>query len=539
MTTSDAVAPWGPPLFPPPPADLRERARFTARVPLAWTSGVALRAGRVTIGGSPWSVTLIPDRFRPFARRLFAANRSGLTAATPEEQEAALFLLDLGIADPLPAAATAAARPDDLEIVVPVYRHAEQLERCLASLREDGLPVTVVDDASPRLDAARIRKIAHAHGAKLIVRKTNGGPGEARNDGFRATTAPFVAFLDADVTASPGWAARLRPLFDDPLIGAIGPRVRPRIEGGSAVELYEETRSELDMGPDPSRVVYGVPVGWLPSASVIVRRSAVTDPPFEPGMRVGEDVDLFWRMHEAGWTVRYVTDVVNHHEVRTALKDFSQRRAMYGSSAADLELRHPGRLIPARPSLSGLAVVAVLANRRAWVRWLALPIAAYEFARQRRLLGKGMPISVAVEMTGRSLWSDAFWMGHLLRRDWWPVGWGVLALTPFSRMARAVATAMLWEPVRDHLLRPTRLGPFRSLTLRLFDDASYGSGVIRNAVRKRVPNVVMPRVRFPFWPRNGAPDARSGMQAGPQAADAPPRLPTRSARSEEKATPAA
>lgn len=519
MTVRDTGAPWGPPPYPAPPARTRETSEFTTRIPLAWTSGVAFRAGRVTIGGSPWEVTLLPESVRPFARRLYAANRRGITAATPEEQDAAVYLLDRGIADPLPLPEGEAAPVDDVEIVIPVYGDAEPLERCLASLADEGLAVTVVDDASPKADAARIRRVAEAHGARLIARKRNGGPGEARSTGFEATTAPFVAFLDADVVASPRWVSRLRPLFEDPLVGALGPRVLPDVRGASAIELYEETRSELDMGPDPSRVVYGVPVGWLPSASVIVRRSAVTDPPFEPGLRIGEDVDLFWRMHEAGWTVRYVPDVVNLHGVRTALADFSARRAMYGSSAADLECRHPGRLIPARPSLSGLSIVFLLTRKRRLLRWLALPVAVYELARQRRILGPEIPFSVAVEMTGRSLFSDAFWMGHLLRRDWWPVGWTVLALTPFSRLARGVAASMMWEPVRDHLLRPTRLGPFKSLALRLLDDASYGTGVIRNAIRKRVPNVVLPRVRFPSWPRRGATGGGTSMQAGPQAAE--------------------
>ncbi|WP_162903812.1 mycofactocin biosynthesis glycosyltransferase MftF [Leucobacter sp. wl10] len=523
MNVHEAVAretaePWGPPPFPEPPARTPETSGFATKLPLAWTTGVALRAGKVTIGGSPWEVTLLPEAVRPFARKVYAANRSGVTAATPEERDAAVYLLDRGIADPLPAPAGKAGPVDDVEIVVPVYGDSAPLERCLASLASEGLPVTVVDDASPKADAARIRRIAKAHGARLVVRRTNGGPGGARNAGFRATTAPFVAFLDSDVVASPNWVSRLRPLFEDPLVGAVGPRVRPDVRGASSIELYEEARSELDMGPDPSRVVYGVPVGWLPTASAIVRRAAVTDPPFEPGLRLGEDVDLFWRMHEAGWTVRYVTDVVNHHGVRTSLKDFCGRRAGYGSSAADLELRHPGRLIPARPSLSGLAVVAALSNRRGWVRALALPVAGYELARQRRILGKRIPFSVAVEMTGRSLFSDAFWMGHLLRRDWWPVGWTVLALAPFSRLARGAAAAMAWEPVRDHLLRPARLGPFRSLALRLLDDASYGSGVILGAIRRRVPNAVTPRVRFPSWPRRGAPAGQASLQAGPQVA---------------------
>jgi hypothetical protein len=106
-------------------------------------------------------------------------------------------------------------------------------------------------------------------------------------------------------------------------------------------------------------------------------------------------------------------------------------------------------------------------------------------------------------MTGRIIYSDAFWLGHLLRRDWWPVGALVLALTPKSRLARGVAVAMLMEPVRDHLLSPTRLDPVRSLALRALDDASYGTGVIAGALRWKVLNVIAPRVRMPWWPTKG------------------------------------
>ncbi|BDI22529.1 mycofactocin biosynthesis glycosyltransferase MftF [Herbiconiux sp. L3-i23] len=517
MATPEVGARWSMP-FPEPPVRTRVTSEFTTRVPLAWTSGVALRAGEVTIGGSPWAVTRLPESVLPFARKLYAANRTGITASTPEEQDAAVYLLDRGIADPLPSSEAQAEKPSDVEIVVPVYGDPGPLERCLASLDAEGVPVIVVDDASPAPHAARIRQLAEKHGARLIVRTENGGPGAARTDGFKASTAPIVAFIDADAIASPKWVSRLRPIFEDPLVGAVGPRVLPDVKGTSDIELYEEARSELDMGADPSRVVFGVPAGWLPTASAIVRRSAVTEPPFDPTIRLGEDVDLFWRMHEAGWTVRYVTDVVNHHEVRTRIADFTSRRAGYGGSAADLEIRHPGRLTPASPSLAGLAVIATLSNKRGWVRLLALPIAGYELVRQRRMLGPDMPLSVAIEMTGRSLFSDAFWTGHLLRRDWWPVGWGVLALTPFSRLARGVAAAMAWEPVRDHLLRPTRLGPVKSLALRLLDDASYGTGVIRGAIRRGVPAVVLPRVRFPSWPRRTTSGGVS-MQAGPQVAD--------------------
>lgn len=486
---------WGPPPFPLPPERNRETSAFTTWIPIAWTTGVAFRDGKIAIGGSPWEVRVLPEWVRPFAQKLFLADRKGITATTPQEQDAAVYLLDRGIADPLPVG----DRPvDDVDIVVPVYGDAGPLERCLESLAVEGLPVTVVDDASPEPHATAIRDVAEAYGARLIVREENGGPGGARNTGFAATTAPFVAFIDADALAAPDWITRLRPVFDDPHVGAVGPRVVPDLRGTGTIELYEETRSELDMGTVPSRIVYGAAVGWLPSVSVIVRRSAVTDPPFEPGLRVGEDVDLFWRMDETGWTVRYLPDVINKHEVRTSLKEFSYRRAMYGGSAADLEIRHPRRLIPARPSASGLGVLAALSLGKPSI---AAVIAGYELVRHRKLLGREASLPVVTEVAAKSMWSDVFWLGHLLRRDWWPIGVLVMLATPTSRLARGVAAAMLWQPVRDHLIRPTRLDPVRSLALRTLDDTSYGTGVIRNAIRRRVANVVLPRVRMPWWPK--------------------------------------
>lgn len=499
---SENIHPMPP--FPAPPSAADRSDAFTARGRIAWTTGVKFRAGRIAIGGSPWQLTVLPEQVRPFARRLYDADRAGLVASTPDERSAALYLLDRGIADPLPGPADGTAKAVDAEVVIPVHGGADEFERCLASVAAEGLPVTVVDDASGQPDASRIKQIATDYGARLIVHEENGGPGAARNTGFAATTAPFVAFIDSDAVASPNWVSRLRPVFDDPAVGAAGPRVRPDVQGTTPIELYEETRSELDMGADPSRVVFGVPVGWLPTASAMVRRSAVTDPPFEPGMRVGEDVDLFWRMDEAGWTVRYVTDVVNHHRVRTSLEHFTTRRAMYGSSAPHLEARHPNRLIPARPSASGLAIIAALSNKHTAVRRSALAVAGYELARQRRLFGDEVPFPVVAEMTALTLWTDAFWVGHLLRRDWWPIGWSVLAAAPFSRLARAVGVVMMIEPVRDHLFSPTRLGPAKSLGLRMLDDASYGTGVIRNAVRQRVANVVTPRVTLPRWPQEAA-----------------------------------
>src|SRR5690625_2366664 len=357
--------------------------------PIAWTPGVALRAEKVTIGGSPWRLRLLPQRVRRLARGGDEAAKKGVVAETRSEQEAARYVLDRGMAHPVPQDK---GPVDDVEVVVPVYGDPTLLAHGLAALKAEGLNVTIVDDASPAPYAEQIADVVEKHGCKLIRQEANTGPGGARNTGLGATSAPCIAFIDADAVASADWVAKLRPLFDDERVAAVGPRVRPLSAEKTAIERYEDTRSELDMGAIPSHVIHGVAVGWLPSAAVLVRRSATSTPAFDPALRVGEDVDLFWRMDEAGWTILYAPDVIVHHHVRPSWRDFMGRRAQYGTSAALLEMRHPRRLTPASPSLSGIAALAATSTGH---RKTAALIGLYEFARQKRILGPEVQIGRA------------------------------------------------------------------------------------------------------------------------------------------------
>src|SRR5690606_32229620 len=100
---------------------------------------------------------------------------------------------------------------------------------------------------------------------------------------------------------------------------AAAPRVRGTVTGpgpGSLLERFEARRGGLDLGPHARRVAPGGQIGYVPSAALLVRRAALPDPPFEPGLRVGEDVDLVWRLVDAGWSVRYLPAAEVHHEVR-------------------------------------------------------------------------------------------------------------------------------------------------------------------------------------------------------------------------------
>ena len=64
------------------------------------------------------------------------------------------------------------------------------LDRCLTALG-GRYPVVVVDDASHA--PGRVAAMCAAHGARLVRRERNGGPGAARNDALADVGTEFVA----------------------------------------------------------------------------------------------------------------------------------------------------------------------------------------------------------------------------------------------------------------------------------------------------------------------------------------------------------
>ncbi|MBI4943938.1 MAG: mycofactocin biosynthesis glycosyltransferase MftF, partial [Actinobacteria bacterium] len=306
--------------------------------------------GSVVLGGSPWGVA----RLAPAALALVARARvdgpGGTVPLSPAERSAADLLVERGVLHPV-----VAPRPSRVEVVVPAYGRPDLLDACLASLARSapGGDVLVVDDASPTDEVAAV---ARAHGARLVRHPVNRGPAAARNTGLAATTGDVVGFVDADVTVPAGWLDGLVPLFDDPRVGAVAPRVLPRSRSRTLLARHELARSALDMGARRELVRHGSPLGFLPSATLLVRRSALADAArgggapgagFDEEMRVGEDVDLVWRLLGAGWHVRYEPAVEVHHEMRVVPGQWARRRYEYGTSAAALDDRHPGRLAPA------------------------------------------------------------------------------------------------------------------------------------------------------------------------------------------------
>jgi hypothetical protein len=254
------------------------------------------------------------------------------------------------------------------------------------------------------------------------------------------------------------------------------------------------------MGTRPALVRPGARLGFVPTATLIVRTSALRDLSFDEEMRLGEDVDFVWRLADRGWLVRYQPEARVAHTTRLEPRSWARRRHEYGTSATALAERHPGRLTPARPSAWNLATLAFLTFGR------PLPATACAAAATalltRSLEGTSGRWTLSATIVGKGTVADAAAIGHALRREWWPLGLACLAASGHNRAARAATTAMLAPIALEWVTNRPALDPLRYTALRILEDVTYGSGVTFSAWKHRSLKPLLPNLRLPFPKRS-------------------------------------
>lgn len=195
-----------------------------------------------------------------------------------------------------------------ISVVVPARDSASTLPATLDSLtrQQVGEPfeVIVVDDASSDDTGA----LAHAAGVRVID-----GPGrgaaEARNAGVAASSAPLLAFTDADCRPRPDWLARG--------LGRL-------LAGAELVQGRVVAECSADETAFARRFHVEGDAGLHETANLFVTRAAfdrvggferVLDD--SGGRPMGEDTWFGWRVRRSGSGLEFAPDAVVEHAVQS------------------------------------------------------------------------------------------------------------------------------------------------------------------------------------------------------------------------------
>lgn len=165
----------------------------------------------------------------------------------------------------------------------------------------------------------------------------------ARNRGAARGSAPWLVFLDGDVTPAPGLLDAFFTPAPSAEVGVLAGAVRDTPAGSSLASRFSATKAAMSQEPLLARGAWA----FAQTANAAIRREAFEAADgFAAAVRSGGDADLCWRLRDAGWALAARPEAVVDHANR-ALRPLLAQRVRHGTGAGWLAERWPGAL-PAR-----------------------------------------------------------------------------------------------------------------------------------------------------------------------------------------------
>ncbi len=229
-----------------------------------------------------------------------------------------------------------------ISVIVCTYNGSSTLRECLEALTRQchsNMEVLVIDDGS----TDSVPAIAKSFPGFRYIHQSHGGLSVARNLGMKEARGEILAYTDDDCIPDEEWLLRIARALDDPQwIAAGGPNIPPPARNRT------ERLVAAAPGAPTHVLLHDEEAEHLPGCNFCVRKSALEGiGGFHADFRTaGDDVDVCWRLREAGGKLRFVPGAMVWHHRRFAVRAYFRQQSGYGRAEALLMKHHPSRFGP-------------------------------------------------------------------------------------------------------------------------------------------------------------------------------------------------
>ena len=225
-----------------------------------------------------------------------------------------------------------------VSVVVASYNGERTLKACLDSLARLNYPdyeIVLVDDGSNdstsqiALQFPTVRYFRHEKNLGLSV---------ARNTGIAAAVGEIIAFTDSDCRADEDWLYYLvGDLIDSDFAGMGGPNFLPPEDSLVAAAVM------VSPGGPAHVMLTDRQAEHIPGCNMAFYKWALAeiggfDPIFHAA---GDDVDICWRLQQAGYDIGFSPSAFVWHYRRSTFGDYLKQQHGYGVAEALLVRKHP------------------------------------------------------------------------------------------------------------------------------------------------------------------------------------------------------
>lgn len=223
-----------------------------------------------------------------------------------------------------------------ISVVVCSYNGSATIRECITEILKLDYPdfeVVVVNDGSKD----NLTEIVKEFPVRLIS-TPNRGLSQARNTGMLNARGEIIAYIDDDAYPDRHWLKYLAYAYRNTEHGCIGgPNIAPDNDGPWATAVANAPGGPVHV------LVSDEIAEHVPGCNMSFRREALMkiggfDPVYT---NAGDDVDVCWRIQDAGYTIGFHPSAVVWHHRRNSLKAYWKQQKGYGKAEALLEAKWP------------------------------------------------------------------------------------------------------------------------------------------------------------------------------------------------------
>ena len=301
-----------------------------------------------------------------------------------------------------------------ISVILCSHDRLHYVRSCMESLAsqtvdQDEFEIILVDSGSPAAVHVELKRLVGQVANARLLRLERPGVSLARNAGACAATGDYVAYIDDDAMAAPDWIEQIQHVLAEQ-------DCRPAVLGGRVLPVWEkplpdwwphslrgvlsiiehEGAGEYRTDALPASVEpYGV--NMILRRDVMLRHGGFAEALGRLGLvlQSDEDVQLAWRLQDAGFSAVYDSRVVVHHSIQAKRLNVEWLLSrLYWQGASTVQTR---RL------LGQQALVHREFFRRLLIEAIALPIVAVIPRHSRRLLALRWRYAYACGFTRETL----------------------------------------------------------------------------------------------------------------------------------------
>jgi len=232
----------------------------------------------------------------------------------------------------------------NFSIIIPVYNRPNEIDELLESITKqdftDDFEVLIIEDGST--DKSEI--IVEKYKSQLNITyhfKENSGAGASRNFGMEKAKGNYFIILDSDIIVPEEYLTEVKKALEHTFTDAFGgpDTAHKSFTAMQKAINYSMTSVLTTGGIRGNKNAFGK---FQPrSFNLGLSKAAFEKTNGFSDLKVGEDIDLIFRLWKNGFETQLIANAFVYHKRRSTIKQFFKQTFAFGTARPQLNRRYP------------------------------------------------------------------------------------------------------------------------------------------------------------------------------------------------------